>query len=284
MSDEDTVRDAIISAARENIGAHYLAGTFGQCPPTADDSITTSLAPLATPGRSFTFITLRDWRDLAVRATEIFPYRGARLRCCGRYCAYANTGERAKLGLSQHATPAATPTPPARFRTFYDWFNRIAALPAGSRTEAFRDRAFGSGDYYPRRHSIVGGNANFVYLGEDCYAKKHFDCLGFVFYVLTRVLHRPMWYGLRREGIGRWNELGTHHTNQANCQRGDIFLSATHVAFVEATSPGIRLIHANGDQRGVEVTGFNPKSDTWGSNFHVINLSRHFLGLPASPP
>ncbi len=284
MSDEDNVRDAIIRTAREYIGAHYLAGAFGQRPPSASDSITLSLAPLAAQGRSFSFITVRTWPELAVRATEIYPYRGVRLRCEGRYSAYSGLGDGAKLRLSPHLAPSATTSPPARFRSLYAWYGRIAGLPPGSRTEAFNDRAFGGRDYYPRRHSLTGDNANYVYLGEDCYSKRHFDCVGFVCYILTRVLGTPRWYGLPQSGIGRWGELGSHHEDPMNCRKGDIMLSADHVAFVAGTSPSTSLIHANGDSRGVEVSAFNRKRATWANNFHVVNLSRRTLGLSAEPP
>ncbi|MCU0960625.1 MAG: C40 family peptidase [Pirellulaceae bacterium] len=287
MSDEDRIRDDIVRTARSLIGAHYLAGTFGQCPPHSDDATTASIAPLAQQGRTVIFWTKREWRDLMVRAAMINPYRGATLRCCGRYAAYANLPyQQVKLDLSQRLPPTPASTPPARLRGFYDWFNRISTLRPNAPTEAFRDPAFGARDYYPRRHCTEGSDARFVYLGEDCHGKMHFDCVGFVFYVFARVLHRPKYFDLPRSGLGRWTEVGTDQSNLTSCQRGDLFLSADHVAIV-ASSSNLRLIHANGDQRGVEETPFNvresPSTSTWRNNFHVINLSRRFLGLPDDP-
>jgi hypothetical protein len=303
MSDEDDVRNEIVRAARELIGAHYLAGTYGQCPPYGNDPITARIASRAAAGRTITFMTDRNWRTLAVRAVEINPYRGACLRCCGNYGLFTRLGRGGAVETSELAPTAPITVVRPLLRALYEWYTRIAALPAGGRTEPLRTSEIGLLDYFPRRHTITGDSARKVYFGEDCYGKKHFDCVGFVGYVLTKVLDRiiyidtpsiapttpanaPATAPANAPGsgainqVGGWQGSGTVHTDPQNCRKGDIFLSARHMALVSVASPNLRLIHADGDLNGVHESGYDP--DKWQQNFHVINFNRTFLGLSPS--
>jgi cell wall-associated NlpC family hydrolase len=148
------------------------------------------------------------------------------------------------------------------------------------RTAGFR------GLYYPRRHCLVRGsesqNPNLIYLGESCAGKRHFDCIGFVCYVLREAVNRMMRFNLPATGCGNWLQLGSTDCgdNVAMCAPGDLVLSATHIAIVSSTGSSVRVIHANGDMPGVVETGFDrTRGNTWSRNFHAIHLSRTFLGL-----
>jgi hypothetical protein len=150
------------------------------------------------------------------------------------------------------------------------------------------------GHLFPRRHCFVNHgeyeNPDWLYLGEHCSGKHHFDCVGFVCRVLGTALGRTnIRYGLPgNSGCGNWLQLGNTDLGDspASCiaaSPGDVFISASHVALVYDRGNNIRLIHADGDSKGVEISGFIHPSQartrtSWDTNFHVIHLSRTFLG------
>ena len=131
-----------------------------------------------------------------------------------------------------------------------------------------------------------GQDANQIYFGQDCYGKKHFDCVGFVAYVLTKQMGSRVHPGQTETSNQRasWvRALGSTPTgmNEAHppCQPGDIFLSAAHVAMVVEVSGGeIKLVHAYGEQWGVVGNVFHRTDRTWRNAFTVINLGRAYLG------
>ncbi|MCU0725384.1 MAG: hypothetical protein MUE73_06285 [Planctomycetes bacterium] len=285
MSDEDDKRAAIIRTAEGFLGAHYLAGTFGAIPDTADRY---------APDRSIRLLNgLWDWPTIAVRAAQIDNYEQRTLRCCGRYAVREVGGRRMQWGR-------ASPSPDAAFR---QWMERARGAPENqarslaNEPRMFRARTPGfEGRLFPRRHCLVRHGAHedpdLLYLGEDCAGKHHFDCVGFVCCVLGTAIGRQVRYGLAGvSGSGNWLQDGNtvYGHDSAACVRasiGDVILSNRHMALVHSRGQNVRIIHANGDSRGVEITGLNvPEeegdrgSQTWGANFQVIHLSRNFLRL-----
>ena len=283
MPTEAEMRAQIITEARQYIGAHYLAGVFGAIPNVLDDY---------APDRNISLV-LGDWnwQSLAVCTAENPSYKGRRLRCCGRYAVPEVRGSR--LAQPIWARHRSAP-PPGDFST---WLARARGAreyqspPLYDQPTMITSRTGPyQGHLYPRRHCFInhGDNENpdIMYLGEDCTGKRHFDCVGFVCRVLGRVLGHIR-YGLPgSQGVGNWSGCGeSHQGSMESCLRaspGDIFMSSSHMALVyERTSSQIRLIHADGDSRGVEVTNFADPSRThhtpWGTNFNVIYLSRQYL-------
>lgn len=294
---EAEVRRRIVSAAGRLIGSHYLKGTYGHQPPGANNSITRMVATSAPP-RNVTFMTNRSFRDLAVRAAQLDRFLGAApLRCCGRFREYTGSGW-AQEQYRQRAGPGSGFERAAGVhRSFYVWFSSQAALGPNQPTPACHSARIGSMELFPRRQHIHPGfrtvlrrlpeDEHYVYFGENCDRKQHFDCIGFAAYVLTEVKGSPVYPGDVKEAHqrARWAaELAggadQGHDTYTNCQPGDLFLSDSHVAIVsQVAGETISLIHPYGEQWGVKLTQFCRADGTWSDGFTVINLSRQFLGV-----
>lgn len=119
---------------------------------------------------------------------------------------------------------------------------------------------------YPRRSS------GYIYLGEDCRGKKHFDCEGFVAWVLVKALGKDK--GTWRKGVGWYQNGGDgrlkiyqytgggKYTNvdgdtisQSEILDGDILIrkpnsqGGEHIAIARAKGSGV--LEASGKNRGV---------------------------------
>ncbi len=132
---------------------------------------------------------------------------GRRLRCCGRYAVPEVGGSR----LTQPAWARSRRGP----REYQSPPLHTQPTLIRSRTGPFQ------GHLFPRRHCFVshGENENpdFMYLGEDCSGKRHFDCVGFVCRVLGGVLggtiHLPLVHS-RRAGLREDLHAHPAHTRQ----------------------------------------------------------------------
>jgi|WetSurMetagenome_2_1015567.scaffolds.fasta_scaffold126524_3 hypothetical protein len=247
------IREQIVAVAYEisAAGAHYLTGCYGSRPGQADYA-----------GRWLGMVYNNEWRSVAVQAA-MSKVNG--LVCCGRY-----------MDDSRKILAGLTPDPPEN-----DLGRWVGALPpcrpdkSGPQGVAtltairpYMER------YWPRRHG--GDNARYIYLGESCAGKMHFDCVGFVCYVLARVLGHPIQVDLRlpQNWPGRCTEIAE---GQTGAGPGDIVFTDRHIALVMG-SGGSQLIHANGDKRGVERTSFNSGAETWsGRNPRWFRLLDSFL-------
>jgi hypothetical protein len=265
----DRQRIAMLSLARQiaSSGAHYLTGTFGARPLEAD----------TISGRLLEFRNDTTWEQLAVHAAE---WSG--MRCCGRYAVVAGSVAAGKLRYPQHLPPSGDLAVWLRaIQGGTQWGHIDMSGQQGAprfvmtrNVRAFRDR------FWPRRYVVDNRgrlrdpdlcHPEFVYLGEDCTGKMHFDCVGFVCYLLTQVTGRTVRRGLPDDGVGSW---GSKIDDYRLVQPGDAMMSASHIAVVEESQGGtIWIIHANGDSRGVERTRFNRGADTWSRNFQAVQLA-----------
>jgi cell wall-associated NlpC family hydrolase len=249
----------------EASGAHYLTGAYGAVPGETD----------AIAGRKVTLLDDLAWPSLAFHAAELNGRR-----CCGRY-------EKVH-GRRLSSPPTAEPPRDAlgewvrglRRARDADVITPVVAQATGSRY-ATRTLIRGfEGNYYPRRHVVnrrdcPGGQGpdichpNFIYIGESCAGKRHFDCVGFVCCVFTQALGRTVWLG-----VERWASQGDA-VDPGDIQPADIVLWPGHVALVAGwRGDRLQLIHANGDRRGVEMT----RADTDRQGFQAIHLRDGFFG------
>jgi hypothetical protein len=213
-------REDVKAMARSllSLEAHYLTGAFGGIPDQPDSVF----------GRSITLLNDCTWQSLSVCAAE---YENR--RCCGRY----------RVPNRKLQLPQGSAIPPE----WETWFQTVL------RPDSPRDTPFRG--CYPRRHVVerrfcpihqdeATCHPKWVYLGDNCEGKIHFDCCGFLGYVFWRALGR-----IEVHPISGWRALAT----PCRPADADIVLSDRHIAI--ALSPTV-LIHANGDRRGVETTGW----------------------------
>ncbi|MEQ9406625.1 MAG: NlpC/P60 family protein [Fuerstiella sp.] len=232
-------REAVIQVARrvEQSGAHYLTYTFGAMPGQAD----------GITGRFLSLVNDLNWPTLAVKTAEF-----NHLRCVGRY---------AKVNGERQNRPTSRPPTSGDLAVWLESARGAPEFgPLHEQPQLIRNRIPGiRGVFYPRRHVIHRSHCpsrqeedtcspNFVYLGESCVGKLHFDCVGFICYVFTEALGRQVRYGLNN-----WPAQGREIELQA-VQPGDLILWPGHIALVESNSGRLRIVHANGDRRGVEST------------------------------
>lgn len=124
---------------------------------------------------------------------------------------------------------------------------------------------FNNTGLYPRR------DAGYIFLGEDCRDKRHFDCEGFIAWVLVKALNKDIgtwrkgvdWYQnggggrlevFQHKGGGTYSS-GTKTITQSGILDGDILIrkpnstGGEHIAF--ASAKGEAVIEASGKNVGV---------------------------------
>lgn len=225
-------RRRLVQAAQsiEESGAHYLTLAFGGIPGQGPDPI---------HHRSLRLVNNYTWNQLAVCTAE---FNG--LFCCGRYQSPARKLSR----------PGGTP-PPADLARWIETASRTPDAPAPFQ-----------GLYYPRRHVLDRRHCpprqtpdqcdpQWLYLGESCVGKMHFDCFGFVAYAFLQATGRP----------GFWTQQTLRQdwlSDRSRVQPGDVVLapSYTHIAIVVDQN---RIIHAAGDIWGV-------KTEPWRLEYSLV--------------
>lgn len=117
-----------------------------------------------------------------------------------------------------------------------------------------------------------------VMIGESCKGKRHFDCIFFVNWVLTKALMRP---NRITYNIEQWSNpkiapvklLDYDSFKSTDAMDGDIFInlnsSPQHIGFL--TAGGAKL-HASGANRGVIKGDYDKESFT-----HLVRLKDSFL-------
>lgn len=270
-------REEALRVAREveASGAHYLTGAYGARPGETD----------TIAGRTVILLNDYEWPSLAVNAAELNGRR-----CCGRYM---------KVRGRRLESPSTAEPPQDALGEWVQGLRRARTADAVTRAMAYAvTRAIAhvtgsrhanatptlvrgfEGSKYPRRHVVNISDCpgrqepdvchpKFIYLGESCAGKRHFDCVGFVCYVFTRALGQTVWRGLER-----WPDQGDA-VDPADLQPADIVLWPGHIALVAGwQGDKLKIIHANGDQRGVETTN----ADTGREGFRAIHLNDRFFG------
>jgi hypothetical protein len=221
-----------------------------------------------------------DWRNRAVSAAEFRGPQGTlHLRCVGRH---GRIGGRRRETLPQgQSLPRDLARWLAAARTSPEWNLMNSPQFVVNQVGAFE------GSFFPRRHVVQRSDCprrqrpqichqQFVCFGESCAGKMHFDCLGFLCYVYTRTVGRP-----RRRGFPFWKTIGSE-VSLAGVHPADIVYwsksNPTHAAIVVRGGSDPRLIHANGDQRGVEMTPLPRPGLVPRDNIGARHIPERFFG------
>jgi cell wall-associated NlpC family hydrolase len=146
VGNKETKRLQILAVAKQQVaaGAHYLRGGCGNTPGFTDG--------YKGDARWASLENVGDYDRLAVVTAELWNRR-----CLGRYQAVSGEklppGDTTKNAIKDYiATQSAFSSDPLC------WFPM-------------------RGFWYPRR---INGAGSSIYLGESCYGRRHFDCLGLV--------------------------------------------------------------------------------------------------------
>ena len=219
-----------------NLGAHYLNGSDGATPGYANGM-----------GRSLSLAETYEIDGCAVHAA-----RNDYDTCRGRYQKMKGSGGK-------------------RFATGTD--DRDVQLPKyltelseSWLPSALHYKSFKSTGLYPRRAD------DYIYLGEDCRGRKHFDCESFIAWVIVEALKKDKgtwrksieWY--EQGGGGRLDVFRRTDSNfplSSEFLDGDMLIRLPpeghrHMAFTAAK--GKFVVHASGRSVGVISA---PYSNTW---------------------
>lgn len=124
---------------------------------------------------------------------------------------------------------------------------------------------------YPRR------DAGYIFLGEDCRGKKHFDCEGFIAWVLVKALNKDK--GTWRKGVGWYQDGGGGRLEVYQYVGGGKYESAEKTITQSQILDGDILIRKP-NQWGGEHIAFacaqgNAVLEASGANVGVIHSAYH---------
>ncbi len=170
MSSESIKRMLIVTTAMAEVnnGAHYLKGADGGTP----------------GGPSGLFRTPRLLEDLTIDNLGVHAAASDFGVCRGRWEMLKSQGGK-QFVKGQHDRDTLLPA-------YLDELKACGLPP--SQWKSFQ----GTG-LFPRR------SAGYLYLGEDCRGRRHFDCEGFVVWVLVKAAGKDA--GTWRKGVG-WYQSG----------------------------------------------------------------------------
>jgi hypothetical protein len=122
--------------------------------------------------------------------------------------------------------------------------------------------SYAAAQLYPRR---LNGPGSAIAAGEDCRGKRHFDCIGFIYWVLYEVAPSVSWenHGIAgySNGFGEVEKLGK--LGSADLKYGDIVTrtdtTPQHIGFV---SFGNKVVHASMEAIGVIMEGYDKNAWT----------------------
>jgi hypothetical protein len=243
MSSDAEKRQLIIltALAEQQKGGHYLKGADGAIPGDSGSGLFRELPVHEN----------LDIADLGVHATK-----NSWGTCRGRY---------KKVGGKRFAKgePDRDVLLPEYLKELED-----GILPS------FFWKSFNGTGLYPRRDS------GYLYLGEDCRGKRHFDCEGYIAWVLVKALNKDK--GTWRKGVGWYQSggdgrltvykaVGNKYVNsatgetitQSEIRDGDILINkpkpggGEHIAF--ALQKGNGVLEASGKDRGVLFSSYHPE-------------------------
>jgi hypothetical protein len=218
-----SIREAIVRKANEPVlqGAHYLTGCYGAYPESCDPVV----------GRRLFIIEDPTYENLGIHAAEIrIPNV---YRCAGRYEAVGGC----QLDTDRDAVRD-------RLRKYAH--DNCGCLP---------------GNYppieglYPRYVQHPTRDQMLYVLGESCLNKMHFDCIGFVNWVVSQVIGLPLQFGIRMWADSSVGPVMVEDFPFSELLPGDILVKLTprpeHIAIVGFQR---RLIQAAGFGQGVVET------------------------------
>jgi hypothetical protein len=110
---------------------------------------------------------------------------------------------------------------------------------------------------FPRR---LGGPGSGIAAGEDCRGKRHFDCIGFIYWVLNEISPTVKWYNhsIRNyeQGFDEVQKMGRLQPDEL--KHGDIVTrtdsSPKHIGFI---SFGNSVVHASMESIGMVIQSYN---------------------------
>jgi hypothetical protein len=244
MASESDKRFMIIATAlgEVQIGSHYLQGSDGAIPGESGSGL---------------FRRLDLHEDLTIDHLGVHAAKNDWGVCHGRY-EKVYRGKKFAKGEDD------------RDRLLPEYLDELKAsyLPS----KFWKD--FNKTGLYPRRDS------GYIFLGEDCRNKRHFDCEGFIAWVLVRALKKDpgtwrqgvTWY--QNGGGGRLNVYqhtggGDYYNEETDATistseilDGDILIrkpnkwGGEHIAFALAKGRGV--FEASGANRGVIKSAYHP--------------------------
>jgi cell wall-associated NlpC family hydrolase len=216
MSISDQYRNQVVSVAQEAVGAHYLHGSFGNHPSACNGH----------PARD-SRLRLADnrYQDQAIGAITI-------------HTAWTNVeGPKYCWGRPHNHQVAATPQVPA------------ATLRNPAALRQLAESANLSGYRWPRTDN---GRQGTVIFGEACEGKRHFDCIGFVNWVMFRIFGTQTIRDIaacRQYAQAEQREHPELAQALIRKQPGDIIIfSINHIGIAVS---GQEMVEANGEYLGL---------------------------------
>ncbi len=110
---------------------------------------------------------------------------------------------------------------------------------------------------FPRR---LGGAGSGIAAGDDCRGKRHFDCIGFVYWLLNEISPTVKWYNhsIRNyeQGFDEVQKMGRLQSHEL--KHGDIVTrtdsSPKHIGMI---SIGNSVVHASMESIGMVIQSYN---------------------------
>ena len=243
MSNEQMKRSLIFSEAKiqADIKSHYLNGTDGGTPGNMDGNM---------------HYLLEMTENLTEEHVSVYAVSNGYGTCSGRTEKVTNGKKLVKPNKDRtELLPAYLEELKSSWRSYFYYPD------------------FNNTGLYPRRAD------NWIFLGEDCRGKRHFDCQSFIGWVICHALKQPAsiwgksieWYNNGGDGkLDVW-QAGAMPEKSAMLD-GDILIrlqttkdekgkesTNRHIAFVSAR--GKTIVHASGNRVGVisQLLASNPK-------------------------
>jgi hypothetical protein len=234
-----------LAAFHARVGSHYLTYGYGGIPREQGDPWNEArslsaygVSPIWGKSRCPTIENDKRWASLAINTATLNGNR-----CLGRCRSFARKVPRTIVNESGELTDQG-------LEELELWHKIWKKLPDSMGWPAF----YGG---YPRRKDGK------VYLGEDCRHKSHFDCIGFINWLVYAATGRPA--GYCQIDVGQWEQTDKVTPYSA----GSVFDVGTfkscdlltrsegrkHMALVVADGAD-KVIHAYSDSYGVVETTF----------------------------
>ncbi|MCK6681670.1 MAG: hypothetical protein L6R30_04530 [Thermoanaerobaculia bacterium] len=240
-------RALIIHIARSFVGSHYVNGSDGQTPGSANGTSGTR------------FLELREktsFDELAIHAAAT-----SKLICQGRPSAVG--------GYKFVKSDKEETQDGKRYKKLIEYQKTVAAMANSPNSWP----SFDNTGLYPRRFKA----GDTIYLGEDCRGIMHFDCVSFVTYCLIAALGKGWTQSISRfQKGGNGGNQFTVFTKPfpEKFMNADIFVRVSsdgdHIAFV---SEDRRMIHAEWGPSGVVEQPYKDKN--WTS---MVRLNDSWIG------
>ncbi|HYP06171.1 MAG TPA: hypothetical protein VER03_08025 [Bryobacteraceae bacterium] len=223
----DTRRFIIATLARGQglMGAHYLKGARGGIPGEGP-----------AVGRTVKLTEISKWETLSVHAgSNTLQNCFGRWQTTNRFLFQVGSSELSRL-------------------------KDYVAENSGNSMDSwpyFPDPPFYGAKLYPRR---LGKAGSAIAAGEDCRGKRHFDCIGLIYWVLHEIAPTVKWEGHSisnyEQGFKQVDSLGRLQADELKYR--DIVTrtdsSPKHIGFI---SLGDKVVHASMESIGTKIETYN---------------------------